>query len=61
MDIHFECHLTRGVSVATAWVPQPVAFKGRRVQIRNGDEYEDGWIIQSVGSEILLGAPYDVR
>ena len=44
-----QCRLRRDRTHTTSWVPEKLAQKGREVRLKKGNEWEDGWIIESVG------------
>jgi hypothetical protein len=40
-----QCTLRKGNTSQVAWIPQCFAEVGRIVQIRNGEAWDDGWVV----------------
>ena len=48
-----QCKLQRKTSFVTTWVPKKFAILGKFLKIKEGDVWEDGWKVISVGTAML--------
>jgi hypothetical protein len=48
-----QCQLVRpcsgGEMRLTSWIPETFAVTGRRLRIRDGEDWQEGWIVGYVG------------
>ncbi len=52
-DYHVQCTLVKGAAKQVSWIPAKFAKAGRPIKLKEGDEWEDGWIVEHVGSKML--------
>ena len=47
---YVQCTLRRGQVRHVSWIPHKYAKYGRLLRLREGDEWQDGWIVEAVHS-----------
>ena len=52
MTKHVQCRLSRGTERTVSWIPKEGAVIGAILRLKEGDVWEDGWQVTSVGSEL---------
>lgn len=46
-----QCQLVRGATHQITWLPERYAVVGRYVKLKEGDVWDDGWQVTSVGDQ----------
>jgi hypothetical protein len=46
---YFQCKLVKGNKHTTSWIPKIFAHTGLYLQLKMNGEWEDGWLVISVG------------
>lgn len=50
---NLEKEIADGKKLLTSWIPEKFAIKGRYLELKNEDQWENGWLVASVGTERL--------
>lgn len=45
-----QCFITNGKRHDVVWLPERFASEGKTIKIRDGGDWEDGWIVQKVST-----------
>lgn len=48
-----QCVLINGTLNTVSWIPEKFAKKGHMIKLKNGEQWVNGWIVESVGSESI--------
>lgn len=55
-----QCRLTRpyegGETILVSWIPDQFAVAGKVVKLHSNGQWEEGWIVRSVGGNRLAAA-----
>jgi hypothetical protein len=50
---YFQCRVVKdtpsGHRTQTTWLPEAFAVEGKSLDLKNGDIWEQGWVVESVG------------
>ncbi len=47
-----QCKLQRGNTHQTSWIPEQFAILNKVLKLKNGEEWEDGWVVKEVWSRL---------
>ena len=50
--LYCQCVLRNGNRVQVSHIPKQFAVEGDILKLRSGSEWEDGWLVESVGQEV---------
>jgi len=45
-----QCELRKGKMRQVSWIPEKFAQEGRPVALKKGQGWDDGWVVEKVGS-----------
>lgn len=48
-DYHRQCDLVKGNDRTTTWIPEMFAKVGKTLKLQDGDGWDEGWVVSSVG------------
>jgi hypothetical protein len=51
--VYRQCRLRRGNCHQTSWLPEKFAAVGKVLRLRNAAHWEEGWLVEEVGSHRL--------
>ncbi len=51
-----QCQLQKGTRFQTSWIPTQFAHAGKILELKKGDEWENGWVVNSA-STIAIEEP----
>lgn len=51
-EFYIQCQLKRGTTQQVSWLPEKYAIKGKFLELKENDKWENGWEVMSLGNKI---------